>query len=230
VVRRLLHSGARVRSLLLTPTRLAGLRDVLDGVEAPVYLAPPEVVERAVGYSFHRGALAAADRPVQPPLRELLAGARLVAVAEDVVDHENLGSIFRNAAAFGVDALLLSPRTCDPYYRRCVRVSVGHVLTLPHGRLEPWPDGLASLAEAGFTLAALTPDEDAAAIEEWRPGGPVALLLGTEGPGLTEGAFAHAVARLRIPMAPGVDSINVAAASAVAFHELSRHTGRPPCP
>src|SRR6185503_8636642 len=148
----------------------------------------PATVERAVGYSFHRGALAAADRPAQPPLHELLAGARVVAVVEDVVDHENLGSIFRNAAAFGVDAVLLSPRTCDPYYRRCVRVSVGHVLTLPHARLEPWPDGLVQLAEAGFALAALTPDEDAEPLDAYTPGGPVALLLGSEGPGLTDGA------------------------------------------
>jgi tRNA G18 (ribose-2'-O)-methylase SpoU len=228
-VRRLLQSRANVRSLLLTPTRLEGLRDLLDGVERPVYLAPPAVVERAVGYSFHRGALAAADRPAQPPLAELLAGARVVAVVEDVVDHENLGSIFRNAAAFGVDALLLSPRTCDPYYRRCVRVSVGHVLTLPHGRLDPWPDGLQRLVDAGFTVAALTPDLDAAPIEGFRPRGPVALLLGTEGPGLTDGAFAHAPARVRIPMAAGVDSINVAAASAVAFYELTRKTARPTC-
>jgi tRNA G18 (ribose-2'-O)-methylase SpoU len=228
VVRRLLQSRARIRSLLLTPTRLAGLRDVIDQVEAPVYLAPPAIVEQAVGYSFHRGALAAADRPAQPPLDELLAGARVVAVVEDVVDHENLGSIFRNAAAFGVDAVLMSPRTCDPYYRRCVRVSVGHVLTLPHGRLEPWPGGLQRVAEAGFTLAALTPDEDATPIESFRPDGPVALLLGTEGPGLTDGAFAHAPAQVRIPMAGEVDSINVAAASAVAFYELTRQTAPRP--
>ena len=174
-----------------------------------------------MGYAFHRGAVASVERPVQPDLAQLLAGARRVAVCEGITDHENLGSIFRNAAAFGLDAVLLDPTTCDPLYRRSIRVSMGHALRLPWARVEPWPDGLDRLREAGLTCAALTPGPGSIRLEEIDRSQPIAFMLGTEGPGLTPAALARADIRVRIPMAPGVDSLNVAATSALAFRAIA---------
>lgn len=221
-VRRLLASGRSVRSVLVTEKTLAELAPDLTGCDAPVYVAGPDVLRRVVGFDLHRGAVAAADRFPLPSPQELVAGARLVAVLEGVNDHENIGGIFRNAAAFGVDALLLDPTSADPLYRRAVRVSMGHVLTVPFARLAPWPDGLGVLRRAGLTVVALTPGLDAAPITSFTPpaGRGVALLLGAEGPGLSHAALAAADVHLRIPMAAGVDSLNIASAAAVALHRL----------
>lgn len=222
-IRRLLRSDYRVRSVLVTPAQLGALADDLAGLDAPVYVAGRAVMAAVAGFDVHRGALASADRRPLPPPEALFARARRVAVLEEVNDHENLGGTFRNAAAFGLDAVLLCPRCADPLYRRSVRVSVGHVLGVPFARLDPWPGALGALRDAGFALVALTPDPTAEPLRRLDPAslGRVALLLGAEGPGLSAAALARADRRVRIPMAPGVDSLNVAAASAVAFAHLA---------
>ncbi|MGH7535498.1 MAG: TrmH family RNA methyltransferase [Gemmatimonadales bacterium] len=220
VVGRLLASGRRVRSVVADPPRYERLADALGGREAPVYVVPNDVLCAAAGFDVHRGVLAAADRWSLPDPSDLLHGARRVAVLEGINDHENLGALFRNAAGLGIDAVLLCPRCCDPLYRRSVRVSMGHVMTIPWARLDPWPHALAVLAAAGFTLVALTPQGRAIDTVPGVAEGPVAVLLGAEGPGLSPAALAAADHRLAIPMHAGVDSLNVASAAAVAFWEL----------
>ncbi|HWS58530.1 MAG TPA: RNA methyltransferase [Actinotalea sp.] len=234
VIRRAVAAGHRPRSLLMAERWLADLADVLEQVEAvadgdlPVYVGEPDVLEAVTGYHLHRGALAAMHRPPLAPVAGLLAGARggtgarRVAVLEDIVDHTNVGAIFRSAAALGVDAVLVSPRCADPLYRRSVRVSMGTVFQVPWTRLSTWPGGLAELRAGGFTVAALALSDDAVSLDDLvaRPAGAperLALVLGTEGDGLSRGAVAAADLVVRIPMAGGVDSLNVAAASAVAF-------------
>jgi tRNA G18 (ribose-2'-O)-methylase SpoU len=165
--------------------------------------------------------LASADRGAPADPAALVAGVRVVAVAEGLGDHENVGALFRNAAAFGVDAVLLDPTTADPLYRRSVRVSLGHVLRVPHARLPALPAGLGVVRAAGLEVVALTPASDAEPVSALAPGGPpVALVVGAEGPGLTAATLAAADRRVRIPLAAGVDSLNVATAAAVAFHRL----------
>jgi tRNA G18 (ribose-2'-O)-methylase SpoU len=214
VVEALLRSNRRVRSVLVTPAQHDALAGVLDGADAPVYVARPEILRTVVGFDLHRGAVAAGDRWALPSVGSVLAGARSVAVVEKMTDHTNLGSVFRNAAAFGIDAVLLDRETADPLYRRCVRVSIGHVLTLPWTRLA----SVDELRDHGFALVALTPASGAVAIGEVRWPERRALLFGSEGPGLSDAWLAAADLRVRIPMRPGVDSLNVAAAAAVAFY------------
>lgn len=230
VIEQLVRSPYPVRSLLVKPSRFevlrrSGLLELLDAAGAPVYLAQPAVLNAVAGFDLHRGALASADRlPAADPAAvasAAFAGAGTMAILEGVNDHENLGALFRNAAAFGVGAFLLDSTCCDPLYRRSVRVSMGHVLHVPFARVSPWPGALHALRRDGWRLLALTPDGGAAPLEAVRHDGrPVALLLGTEGPGLTGAALAVAEEAVRIPMAPGVDSLNVATAAAVAFHHL----------
>lgn len=221
VVRSLLRSALTVRSVFLTPTRFEALADALAEVAVPVYVAPLDVLRSVTGFDIHRGAIAAADRPASAVAAALLEGARRVVVLEGVNDAENLGSVFRNAAAFGCDAVLLSPTCADPMSRRAVRVSMGNALHVPWARLEPWPDGLGEVRRAGMSVVALTPGADAAPLARVASE-RVALLLGAEGPGLSPDALAAADRRARVPMAPGVDSLNVATAAAVALYELSR--------
>ena len=220
VIRRLLRSDYRLRSLLVIPRRLEALAGDLAGLDAPVYVAGPEVMNAVTGFDIHRGALAAADRRPLPDAGLLLARAARVGVLEGIGDHENLGAIFRNARALGVGALLLSPGCCDPLYRRAVRVSMGNVLDVPYATLEPWPGALKQLGDAGFRLVALTPASGAVPIDELglRSLERVAFLLGAEDRGLTAAATALAHVQARIPMMPGVDSLNVASAAAIAFH------------
>jgi tRNA G18 (ribose-2'-O)-methylase SpoU len=220
VIRQVLRRGHRLRSVLLARNRQEALAADLAGVDAPVYVAEPAVLDAVAGFHAHRGALAAVERPALPEPEALLGSARMVAVLEDVNDHENLGAVFRNAAGLGVDAVLLSPGCCDPLYRRAVRVSMGHVLSVPWTRLEPWPEGLEWLRRNGFTLLALTPDPGADPLPSTPAGPRVAVLLGAEGPGLSPSALAAADRRLRIPLAAGVDSLNLASAAAIAFHAL----------
>jgi len=224
VIRRALAAGHRPRSFLMTERWLPDLEPLVAEVEArfgpvPVYVGPPEVVESITGFHLHRGALAAMHRPALPAVGDLVADARRVAVLEGVVDHTNVGAVFRSAAALGVDAVLVSPDCADPLYRRSVRVSMGTVFQVPWTRLEPWPAGLGLLREAGFTVAALALADDAVTLDELAAAPPerLALLLGTEGDGLSRRAVAASDVVVRIPMAGGVDSLNVAAASAVAF-------------
>jgi tRNA G18 (ribose-2'-O)-methylase SpoU len=223
VIRTLLTTDHRVRSVLVTARQHAALADVLDPLDAPIYVVSPEVMHQTVGFDLHRGAVAAADRYPLPALETVLAGATRIVMLERVNDHENLGALFRNAAAFGIDAVLLCPQCSDPLYRRSVRVSTGLVLTIPWTRAAPWPAAIDRVRDLGFTVVALTPAGERR-IDAVTPDADarVAILLGAEGPGLSPEALAAASLRVRIPMAGGVDSLNVAVAGAVAFAHFAR--------
>jgi tRNA G18 (ribose-2'-O)-methylase SpoU len=249
VIRRAVAAGFGVRSLLVTPDRMAGLADVAGACAGPVYLVSPEVAERVTGYRVHRGALASMARRALPTVADVLAGrhhmrseavagprhdvpdaepgrpARIV-VLEDLVDHGNVGGIFRCAAALGVDAVILSPRCADPLYRRAIKVSMGAVFAIPYARMSDWREGLAGIRAAGFTLLALTPDQSAVPLDRVPMARRVALLLGTEGDGLSSRWLSEADQAVCIPMsagamALGVDSLNVVAAAAIACHGLA---------
>ena len=221
VVARLAASPYPMRAVLGVPARLAQLAGDLAAVDVPAYAVDKWTLSEVVGFRVTRGVLAAADRPAAPDPRALIAGASRFAVLEGLNDFENLGALFRNAAAFGIDAVLLDPRCADPLYRRSVRVSMGHVLQVPFAVLPgAWPQSLQALRDAGVTLLALTPAADAVPLRDAAAPLPWAVLLGAEGPGLSAEAMARADLRVRIPMAPGVDSLNVATAAAVAFATL----------
>ncbi|MEW2594244.1 RNA methyltransferase [Micromonospora aurantiaca] len=223
VLRRALRAGYPARSYLVDAKRVDQLAD-LDTGDAPVYAATPDVLQRATGFHVHRGVLASFHRKPLRSADEVLAAARRVVILEDVNNHTNLGAIFRGAAALGVDAVLLSPTCADPLYRRSVRVSMGEVFAVPYAKLDRWPDGLDQVRAAGFTVLAMTPAPDAVPMQRLTPAqrDRAALLLGAEGPGLTSAAQAASDVRVVIPMRRGVDSLNVAAAAAVAFWELGR--------
>ncbi|ABS03100.1 TrmH family RNA methyltransferase [Kineococcus radiotolerans] len=225
VIRRALAAGHVPRSLLLSRSRFEDLADVLPA-GATVFVAPVAAFADLTGVDLHRGALASMQRPAQRSVPDLLASlpagpARLV-VLEDVVDHTNVGALFRSAAAFGVDGVVVSPRCADPLYRRSVRVSMGTVLHLPWARAASWPGDLDLLRSAGFAVAALALTEDSVALGSFAVPERLALLLGTEGDGLSRRALSGADLVVRIPMDPRVDSLNVAAASAVALWETRR--------
>lgn len=231
-IERLVQSSYAVRSVLTNRRAFERLRDVLADVDAPVYVVADDVMRATVGFDLHRGAVASAVRPPERDVDELLGGGTRLLVLEGVNDHENLGALFRNAAAFGVDGVLLDPTCADPLYRRSVRVSLGHVLHVPFARAKAWSDAIDRLHDAGWTTIALTPsgdvtiDEVAAQLRQdqrasFAPAAArVALLLGAEGPGLTDVAMRAAHHRVRIPISPGVDSLNVATAAAVALYAL----------
>jgi tRNA G18 (ribose-2'-O)-methylase SpoU len=219
VVERLARSPYRVRAVLGVPERLESLRPVLEPLDVPVYSVDKWTLSSVAGFRVTRGVLASADRPPQVSSAALLTQSERVAVLEGLNDFENLGALFRNAAAFGVDAVLLDPRCADPLYRRSVRVSMGHVLTVPFAVLDgPWPASLSALRD--FTLLAMTPDPAATPLREIDVPERWAVLLGAEGPGLSADALAAADLRVRIPMTAGVDSLNVATAAAIAFAHL----------
>jgi tRNA G18 (ribose-2'-O)-methylase SpoU len=246
-VARLLTSPYRARSLLVDDHQVASAGELVEATRSqgvPVFVAPRRVVSRTVGFALHRGVVAVADRPPPADAAAMLSsiaalpshlGARpLVAVLEGLNDHENIGALFRNAAAFGVRGILLDPSCADPLYRRSVRVSVGHVLHVPFARLTPGPAGLEQLHALGYVVAALAPRPAGDAptsttslvalkerISGTRPPVGIALLLGAEGVGLSDGALAASDAVVSIPMADGVDSLNVATAAAIAFHVLA---------
>ena len=225
VIRRALRAGHRPRSYLMARRWLDDLSDIVADAEAqgiPVYFGEHDVIEQLTGFHLHRGALAAVQRPVLPDVESLLAGARRVVVLEDVVDHTNVGAIFRSAAALGVDAVLITPRCADPLYRRSIRVSMGTVFQVPWTRIDPWPGGLDLLKKAGLTVVAMALTDDSVSLDELEAHPPqrVALVLGTEGDGLSRHTVEGADVTVRIPMAGGVDSLNVAAASAVAMWAL----------
>jgi tRNA G18 (ribose-2'-O)-methylase SpoU len=220
VVRRVLTSGWRARAVVVTPSAWGRLAADLDRLEAPppVYLVERAVLAAAAGFDVHRGVLAAVERPPATSLAAVVAGAgRLLGVLEAINDQENLGVIFRNAAALGVGGLLLCPRCCDPLYRRTVRVSMGEVLAVPWARVEPWPAALEVVRRAGYQIEALTPGGPGPIVAR-PPAERVAVMLGSEGDGLSAAALAAADRQVAIPMHRGVDSLNVAAASAIAFH------------
>ncbi len=231
VITRAVAAGYPVRSMLLARSRLTDLPALGErsGPEAPVYVVSDDVAERLTGYRVHRGALASLGRKPLPDVPAVIVGARRIVVLEDLVDHGNVGAIFRCAAALGVDAVVLSPRCADPLYRRSVKVSMGAVFAIPYARMTGWFDGLDGLKSAGFRVLALTPDERAtpvsAALSATAAGERIALLLGTEGDGLSARWLHEADEAVRIPMNPaaraaGVDSLNVVAAAAIACQLL----------
>ena len=242
VIARAVEAGHAPRSFLMAERHLEEMRPLIaaatgtggrgDGGPVPVLVAPEELLESITGFHLHRGALAAMNRPAPADVGELLASARgsrdarRVAVLEDLVDHTNVGAAFRSAAALGVDAILVTPRCADPLYRRSVRVSMGAVFQVPWTRITRWP-AVDELHDAGFAVAALALSEDAVSLDDFAASptctaadSKVALVLGTEGDGLSRRALAAADRVVRIPMAGGVDSLNVAAAAAVAFWAL----------
>jgi tRNA G18 (ribose-2'-O)-methylase SpoU len=227
VVQRMLASRFRPRAMLGTDRRLAELADDLTGVDAPYYRVDAGVMAEVVGFHLNRGVLASASRPPELSVAQVLDGARTVAVLEGVNDHENLGSIFRNAAGLGVDAVVFGMGCADPLYRRAVRVSMGHVLLVPYAWTAMWPGDLQLLRDNGFRLLAMTPDPSAETVAHALTGlveEKVALLVGAEGPGLTETVMRASDMRVRIPMSRGTDSLNVATAAALAFYDRIRST------
>jgi tRNA G18 (ribose-2'-O)-methylase SpoU len=225
VVQRMLASRFTPRAMLGTDRRLRELAADLGGTDAPFYRVSADVMADVVGFHLNRGVLAAAPRPGELTVDRVLAGARTVAVLEGVNDHENLGSVFRNAAGLGVDAVVFGTGCADPLYRRAVRVSMGHALLVPYAWAADWPTDLAVLGRNGFRLLAMTPDPAALSLPEAMArmsNDKVAILVGAEGPGLTETALRASDVRVRIPMSRGTDSLNVATAAALAFYERAR--------
>ncbi|MEV0660824.1 TrmH family RNA methyltransferase [Actinomadura luteofluorescens] len=253
VIRRAVGAGHPVRSLLMSRRWTGPLADLLDGVDAPAYLVDDATMESITGFQVHRGALASLERVPLPSVDAVLATARRVVLCEDIVDHTNVdvpvqhtqpprrilvledlvdhanvGSIYRCAAALGIDAIILSPRCADPLYRRSVKVSMGAVFAIPYARMTNWHDDLGKLRAAGFTLLALTPDQTATPIDKASTGDRVALMLGSEGDGLSSHWLDEADEPVCIPMSgdamsAGVDSLNVTAAAAIACHTLMQH-------
>jgi tRNA G18 (ribose-2'-O)-methylase SpoU len=224
VIGRALDAGIEPLSLLMSHKWVEPLAGLIErvGEAVPVYVGDEALLKAITGFHVHRGAIAAMRRPAGLALAEVVAEARRLVILEDIVDHTNVGAIFRSAAALGVDAVLLTPRCADPLYRRSVRVSMGTVFQVPWTRLEPWPEGLAGLRGSGFTVAAMALQAGALPLDEFAQRLPerLAVMVGSEGDGLTAHALELADAVVRIPMAGGVDSLNVAAAAAVAFWAL----------
>jgi tRNA G18 (ribose-2'-O)-methylase SpoU len=219
-IERLIASGHRIRSVLVSDAKYARMSELLDALTAQVYVVSVDTLHEIAGFDLHRGAIAAADRRPQSELAELLGTATRIAVLEGLNDPENLGAVARSARAFGVDALILDPTCIDPYTRRTVRVSMGEILLLPCVRVGPddWPVATAAaLRSAGFELWAMTPAPTADDIWEMPAPERLAVALGAEGPGLSAAAIAAATRRVRLPIDPDVDSLNVAAAAAVTF-------------
>ncbi len=221
-VDRLLASSLVTRSVVVTAPKAARAAvDLGQPVsDVPLYVVAPDVLEGVAGFTVHRGVLAVAERPPPLPWQAVAGDARRLLVVEAVNDQENLGSLFRTAAGLGADGVLLCPRACDPLYRRTVRVSVGASFLLPWARLEPWPDALGELRDAGWVVAALSPDANAdlgTAAASLQAAERLALMVGSEGDGLTDAALAAASTRLSIPMAGGTDSLNVHVAAAIAL-------------
>ncbi|NNG41068.1 RNA methyltransferase [Flexivirga sp. ID2601S] len=234
VIRRALAAGHRPRSYLMGRRWLTDLADLVEQADhdgVPVYVGDADVIETMTGFHLHRGALASMHRPVLQPYADLVAAAQRVLVLEDIVDHTNVGAIFRSAAALGVDAVLITPRCADPLYRRSVRVSMGTVFQVPWTRIEPWPEGAKTLQEQGFSVAALALSDDAVTLDELIADLPdrLALVLGAEGDGLSRHTLEMSDRVVRIPMAGDVDSLNVAAASAVVAWATrpATHRGEP---
>lgn len=223
VIARAIAAGHRPRSVLLQEQWLAGIQPILAEHDVPVFVGDSALLESLTGFEMHRGALASMHRPALLPVEQLLRHARRVVVLENIVDHTNVGAIFRAVAGLGADAVLVTPRCADPLYRRSVRVSMGTVLQVPWTRLPEWPEGAELLRASGFHLAALALADDAISLPEFAATAPdkVAIMLGAEGDGLSRDALRNADSIVTIPMLHGVDSLNVASASAVALYALS---------
>jgi tRNA G18 (ribose-2'-O)-methylase SpoU len=222
VIERALDAGYALRSALMTPKWLEDSQQWLARSSAPVFLGSDAVLKSLTGFHVHRGALASVHRRALPSLDEVLAGARRLAVIEDIVNHTNLGAIFRTAAALGLDGVVISPQAADPLYRRAVRVSMGAVFTVPYARATSWPGAIADLRATGFRTFALTPAPGALALGALKIGSEdrIAIVVGTEGEGLSREAIDACDAAVQIPMSAGIDSLNVATAAGIAFWEL----------
>ena len=226
VVRRLLEGSRMVaRSVMVTEAALESIADALAArPELPVYRVSQTVMNGVTGFDIHRGCLAIGERPADAPWTAVAARARTMLVLERIGNADNVGGIFRNAIAFDVGAVLIGPACADPLYRKAIRTSMGAALLMPFANAEPWPDALRQLQSLGFALVALTPSSDAPQLRDvvaQLAGGPVAIVLGHEGEGLTADAFAACEHRARIPIT-GFDSLNVASAAAIALYELKR--------
>ncbi len=221
---RLISAGHRVRSVVVSERKYERLRELLDPLDAPTYIVDRDVLHDIVGFDLHRGAIAAADRRPHPSLDELADSGRRLAVVEGLNDPENLGAIARSARALGIDGFVLDPTTLDPYTRRTVRVSMGEILFLPVHRTttDSWPGTLDRLHDAGFETWAMTPAPDSADIWTLTPPDRLALVFGAEGAGLSRPTLAGTSRRVRLPIHDDVDSLNVAAAAAVAFAVVGR--------
>ncbi|WP_229054075.1 RNA methyltransferase [Aeromicrobium sp. Leaf350] len=220
VVRRAIEAGHEPRSFLMAPRWVESLGDVLARTDAPCYVLDEDVIEGLTGFHVHRGALAALHRPPLPSAQEVLAGARRIVVVEDLADHTNVGAIFRTVAALGWDGVLLSPRCADPLYRRAIKVAMGAVFRLPYARLDDWYTAPDLLRDAGFTTLAMTLGEGAVPLDEVPTDGRLALVVGSEGHGLSPRWEHESVVRTTIPMNPDIDSLNVAASVAIACWQL----------
>lgn len=223
VIGRALAAGHRPRSLLLQEQWVPDVAPLLqDFPEVPVFVGEPKLLEQLTGYNLHRGALAAMHRPPLASVDEIIDGARRIVILEDIVDHTNVGAIFRSVAGLGADAVLITPRCADPLYRRSVRVSMGTVLQVPWTRLPEWEEAAPVLHRAGFHVAALALADNAVSLDDFARARHerLAIVLGAEGDGLSRQALATADTVVTIPMLHGVDSLNVASASAVALYAL----------
>jgi tRNA G18 (ribose-2'-O)-methylase SpoU len=221
VIERAVSAGHQPVSVLMEDKWIERMTPILDALDdVPIYVADRELLEQLTGFHVHRGALALMRRPSLPSVDEVLLDATRIVILEDIVDHTNVGAIIRSAAGLGFDGVLVSPRCADPLYRRSVRVSMGTVFDIPWTRLETFPHDLQELREQGFTVVAVTPRADAVDLDSFNPPEKIALILGTEGDGLSTHAIDQADLALRIPMRRGVDSLNVAAAAAVVCWQL----------
>ena len=222
VIARALAAGHQPRAALLLEQWLPELESLLADFDIPVFVGPGDLLKELTGFDMHRGALASMHRPDLPSVAELLEGAQRVVVLEDIVDHTNVGAIFRAVAGIGADAVLITPRCADPLYRRSVRVSMGTVLQVPWTRLPEWPEASVALHDAGFHIAALALSDSAITLDDFaaQDHDRIAILFGAEGDGLSSAAMSHADSVVTIPMKHGVDSLNVASASAVALYSL----------
>lgn len=223
VLERAIAAGHRPRSVLALGSSVDDALAATTGFDIPIFSGPSELLEELTGYLLHRGLIAAMHRPPLPSIGDVLVNARRIVILENVVDPTNVGAIFRSVAAIGADAVLVTPRCSDPFYRRAIRVSMGTVLQVPWTRTEGWSVTRTILAASGFHLAALALADDAIDLRTFAASAPerVALVLGTEGEGLTPEALEAADSIVRIPMAHGIDSLNVAATAAVAMYALS---------
>jgi tRNA G18 (ribose-2'-O)-methylase SpoU len=226
-VERLVDSPYPIRSVLISDRRIPAAAGMLSrlALGVPRYVAPQEVLNAVAGFNLHRGVVASAARLATPGPDAVLGDAKRILVVEGVVDHENIGSLFRNGAAFGVDAVVLDATCADPFYRRAVRVSMGHVLRIPIARSESLSQTIEAMQGSGWTVVALTPSPSAIPLEDLPVSHPhwhtrVAVLVGSEGPGLSQAALDAANWHARISMSEGVDSLNVATAAAIAMHHL----------
>jgi tRNA G18 (ribose-2'-O)-methylase SpoU len=226
VIERALRAGHRPRSVLTIDKWLPEIETLIadQDDDLPVYVGDAALLESLTGFNLHRGALASMHRPPLASVEDIVAGATRIIVLEDIVDHTNVGAIFRSVAGLGADAVLITPRCADPFYRRSVRVSMGTVLQIPWTRLPEWPEGGTLLKDLGFSLAALALAPDAVELDDYVAHAPdkIALIVGTEGDGLSRAALSAADTIVTIPMMHGVDSLNVASASAVALYSLRR--------